>query len=193
MSAADSQVTPAPTADKAAAPLYGGALAGIAKRHEEIRADKTLDLFVPGYEGMMKVRYRLLPEAEMDRLGRRIEEVKRGEGVAGAWKVEADSLVAMCDRILLREPPAEDYEVMEDEHGPIRFEGRFAQALEKAGVKVSGAKATEIVLDFFSPRSEPDNPSSPRLLPNAMDRHTGAIFKWSRGEKENIDRTLLGE
>jgi hypothetical protein len=172
---------------------YTGSLARIAKRHEEIRADSTLTLFVPGYEGMMKVRYRLLPEVDMDRLGQRIEEVKRGEGVAGAWKVEADSLVAMCDQILVREEDSDGYEVLSDENGPIRFEGRFAQVLQKVGVTVNGAKATEIVLDFFSPRADPANPASPRLYPNAMERHTNAIFAWNRGEKEKIDRTLLGE
>lgn len=188
-----------PTAPQAATsegeekPLYGGALAQIAKRHEEIRADKYLDLFVPGYENLMKVRYRLLPEAEMDRLGRRIEEVKANEGVAGVWKVEAGSIVATCDRILVREAESDEYQVLEDENGPIKFEGRFAKLLESLGVKVSGAKATEIVLDFFSPREDPDNPSSPRQLPRAMERHTNAIFAWSRGEKEKISRDLLGE
>jgi hypothetical protein len=182
-----------PEHEQATTPTFAGGLAEVAKRHEEIRSDKTLTLFVPGYEGLMKIQYRLLPEAEMDRLGRRIEEIKRGEGVAGAWKVEADSLVAMCDRIYVREGESDSYQVLEDGSGPIRFEGRFAQALEKAGVKVSGAKATEIVLDFFSPREDPANPASPRLLPNAMERHTNAIFAWNRGEKEKIDRTLLGE
>lgn len=180
----------APTAEKA---LYRGTLAKIAQRHEEIRRDGTLDLFVPGYEGLMKIRYRLLPEPEMDRLGRKIEEVKRGEGVAGIWKIEANTLARMCDRILLREDESEAYQVMEDGNGPIRFEGRFAKALEQAGVRVNGAQATEIVLDFFSPKVEPDNPSSPRKHPNAMERHTDAIFQWNRGEEEKISRDLLGE
>lgn len=171
-------------------PPHGSTLAAIAKRHEEIRADKDLKLFIPGYEGLMQVQYRLLPEAEMDRLGKRIEEVKRGEGVAGAWKVEADSLVATCDRILLRE--GDDYIPFEDENGPIRFGVAFQKALASVGIKVDGATATEIVLNFFSPRTDPSSPTSPRHYPNAMERHTNAIFAWNRGEKEKIPRDLLG-
>lgn len=182
--------TPKPTDSSS---RYGGALAAVAKRHEEIRADKTKCLMVPGYEGIMKVQYRLLPEVEMDRLGKRIEEVKRSEGVKGAWKVEADTLVQMCDRILMREPGQDEWTVLEDDNGPIRYEGRLAAVLGQAGVKVEGARATDIVLDFFSPREDPGNPSSARVYPNAMERHTNAIFQWNRGESEKIDRELLGE
>jgi hypothetical protein len=181
------------THPESSAPAFSGSLAEIAKRHEEIRAEKHLDLFVPGYEGLLKVRYRLLPEEDLDRLGKRIEEVKRGEGIAGAWKIEADSLVAMCDRIYFRKAGTDEYEVLKDDKGPIRFERRFAKAMEDAGIKVNdGGIATEIVLDFFSPRADRDNPSSPRLMPNAMERHTDAIIRWSRGETERIDRELLG-
>jgi hypothetical protein len=171
--------------------LYSGALAEVAERHEEIRNEKSLELFVPGYENLIKVRYRLLPEVEMDRLGKRIEGVKASEGVSGAWKIEADSLANMCDCILLR--VGEDYTVLDDGTGPVRFERRFAKILEKVGVKVDGEKATEIVVGFFSPRSDPDNPTSPRLHPNAMERHTNAILAWHRGEREKISRELLGE
>ncbi len=178
------------------APRYGGALAGIAKRHEEIRGEKTLSLQVPGYEGKMQVRYRLLPEAEMDRLADRIDENTRGAtGMSVSLETEADMLVAMCDRIEVRDPADESakWQVLEDEAGPVRFEGRFATILPQAGAKVGGARAKEIVLDFFSPREDPENPTSPRTQPQAIEAHTNALVLWHRGQKESISRRLLGE
>jgi hypothetical protein len=186
--------TPGAPSEKHQSPQYGGALAGIAKRHEEIRAESHLTLFIPSYEGHMKVRYRLLPEVDMDKLGRRIEEAQRGEGVAAALDVEADILVQMCDRIFVRDPEADEYQVLEDEKGPVRFESHLAAILSQAGVQFSDEqRAREIVQDLFSPRQDPSNPSSPRSHPQAMELHTNAILAWHRGQKESIDRRLLGE
>jgi len=182
--------------ERADQPRYGGALAGIAKRHEEIRSEKTLELQVPGYEGKMKVGYRLLPEAEMDRLADRIDENTRGaSGMTANLEVEADMLVAMCDRIYVREPEQENpaWQVLEDETGPVRFEARFAAILRQAGATVGDTRAKETVLDFFSPREDPTNPTSPRTQPQAIEAHTNALVLWHRGQKESISRRLLGE
>lgn len=170
----------------------GGALAAIAGRYQELEKQNTLQLFIPGYEGLMQVRYHLLPEAQMDRIVKQRQDIK-GTGISAEWELEAQTLVDLCDAILLREPETDEYIELSDENGPIKFEGRFAEVLAKVGVKVTGARAREIVLDFFSPRTDPVNPGSPRRFPNAMDRHVTAIFAWYRGEKDRIDRTLLGE
>jgi hypothetical protein len=175
-------------------PAYTGAMAGIAKRHEEIRSESDLKLVVPGFEGRMKIQYRLLPEPEMDRLAQRIEDTARGQtGVTASLEVDAGMLVDMCDRIWIREPGAEDYQVLEDETGPVRFERRFAAIMKKAGAEIDDRRAKEVVLDFFSPRKNPDDPTSPRHQPQAMETHTNAILLWHRGEKESISRRLLGE
>lgn len=168
-----------------------GALAKIGEQHKKLREQKTLDLNVPGYEGLIKVEYRLLPEAEMDRLGKRLEAVK-DEGVAGSWEAEADTLVALCNRIHIRENTDEPWQVLEDENGPIRFGASFAKSMEGAGIKVSSARARETVVDFFSPREDPSDSSSPRQFPNAMERHTNAIILWNRNQTELIARDLLG-
>lgn len=173
---------------------YGGALAGIAKRQEEIRSQSHLTLVVPGYEGSMRVRYRLLPEAEMDSLGRRIEDAQRGEGLGAALDLEADILIRMCDRILVRNPDTDTEQELADDKGPVRFEGRLADILSQAGVKFTNDRlARAVVLDLFCPREDPTDPTSLRTQPQAMELHTDAILKWHRGEKENIARRLLGE
>jgi hypothetical protein len=181
----------APEAAGAPVNALSGALAKIGEQHKKLRDQKTLDLQVPGYEGLMKVRYRLLPEAEMDRLSKRLEAVK-DEGVSGSWEAEADTIVALCDRIYLRESTDDEWQVFQDDNGPIRFGSSFAQAVEGAGIKVGSGRARESVIDFFSPRADPDDPTSPRQFPNAMERHTNAIILWNRNQTELIARDLLG-
>lgn len=168
-----------------------GALAKIAAKHNELRKKTTLELLVPGYDGLMRVVYRLLAETEMDRLGKRLEAVK-DQGVAGSWEAEADTIVALCHQIQMRESTDDDWEVLQDDNGPIRFGASFAKALGDVGVKVSDTRARETVIDFFSPREDPDDPTSPRQAPNAMERHTDAIILWNRNQTDRIARDLLG-
>ncbi|HUB99096.1 MAG TPA: hypothetical protein VMS11_04665, partial [Solirubrobacterales bacterium] len=150
-------------------PAPSGVFAQIAKRHEEIRADKSLELWIPGYEGMIKVRYRLLHDQEMDDLAQRANKVKPSEGIAGDRKASANALVRMCDQIIYREDESD--QVLKDDKGPVRFDRRFAQMMEqKAGMQLSGETATEILIDFFSPLSDPENPSSQRTFPNAVGK-----------------------
>lgn len=190
----DPQAIPEP--EESAEPRYGGALAGIARRHEKIRSEKHLDLQVPGFEGRIKVRYRLRPEAEMERLARKIEDVQRGEdsGPLALLYANADVLVALCDRIFVRDPDGDgDWESLEDKDGPVRFEARFAAIMAETGLKIDDRRAREVVLDFFSPLEDPDNPASPRQQPGATESHVSAITSWQDGEKERIPARLLGE
>lgn len=185
--------SPAAAKDDAfrSAPALNGALAKIGEQHKKLRARKTLDLNVPGYDGLMKVEYKLLGEPEMDALAKRLEAVK-DEGVTGSWEAEADTLVALCNRIHIRESTDDPWQVLEDENGPIRFGASFARALAGVGIEVSDTRARETVVDFFSPREDPSDKSSPRQYPNAMERHTNAIILWNRNQTELIARDLLG-
>jgi hypothetical protein len=183
--------TEVPKAAEKPVNALSGAMAKIGEQHKKLRSQKTLALKVPGYEDLMQIRYRLLPETEMDGLAKRLEAVK-DEGVTGSWEAEAETLVKLCDRIEVRETPEDGWEVLQDENGPIRFGASFAKALEGVGVQVESARARETVVDFFSPREDPKDPSSPRQFPNAMERHTNAIILWNRNQTELIARDLLG-
>lgn len=181
----------APKAPEQPVNALTGALAKIGEQHKKLRAKKTLDLNVPGYDGLMKVEYKLLGEPEMDALAKRLEAVK-DEGVTGSWEAEADTLVALCNRIHVRENVEDPWQVLEDENGPIRFGVSFARAVAGVGIEVSDTRARETVVDFFSPREDPEDSSSPRQFPNAMERHTNAIILWNRNQTELIARDLLG-
>lgn len=170
-----------------------GVFAEIARRNEEIRSDKSLDLWIPGYEGMIKVRYRLLGDTEMDELVERASKVKPGDdgGVAADRRFLADGLVRMCECIIVREDGTDL--TLEDDKGPVRFDRRFAALIEeRTGIQVDGETATEIMENFFCPLTEPDNPASPRAFPNAIARHNSAVISWYQGERDSIEAELLG-
>lgn len=169
----------------------GNALEGIEERYEEILNQKTLALFIPGWEDKIRAVYRLLPEAQMDQLAKRRRD-KKLDGIEGEWEIEAQTLVDLCQAIEVRLPDSTEYITLEDEHGPVRFERRLADILATKGIKLSTTRAVETVIDFFCPRSKKDDPTSPRVMPNAMDRHVTAILQWYRGERDKIDRSLLG-
>jgi hypothetical protein len=178
--------TPAETEAKAPA---GGAIDAIRRRHEELRGNKNITLQIPGYQNCAQVRYQLLAGSEMDRLGKRIADAQRGDNFDTKLELEADVLVALCDRIYMRLDTDSKWEVQEDTKGPLRFEHRLA---EKLGWSDLG-RAREVVLEIFSPRTDPSNPSSPRSHPNAMEVHTDAIMAWHRGEEDAVSPRLLGE
>ena len=168
-----------------------GVFAQIARRNEEIRSDKSLDLWIPGYEGMIKVRYRLLGDAEMDELVERAGKVKPDGGVAADRRFLADGLVRMCDCIIVREGDTDM--TLKDDKGPVRFDRRFAALIEgRTGIQVDGETATEIMENFFCPLTDADNPASPRAFPNAIARHNTAVISWYQGERDAIEAELLG-
>lgn len=179
--------------DEGDAPELGGALKAIGRRHVDLRKQEVLKLKVPGYEDLMQIEYKLLPEAEMDKLEARVAAVK-DKGVVGEWETEADMLVSLCNRIQVREAADAPWQVLEDGNGPIRFGNAFAKVMEEAaGIRISPGRARDAVIDFFSPRKDPSDPSSPRQFPNAMDRHITAIQAWNRGLTDRIAKDLLGE
>jgi hypothetical protein len=182
----ESPVIP-PTAGASDRP--GGAIEAIRRRHDELRSKKHLTLQIPGYQGCAQVRYQLLPGSEMDRLGKRIEDAQRDDNFDAKLELEADVLVALCDQIFLRSDTASEWELQEDNKGPMRFEHRLAEELGWSEL----TRAREIVLEIFSPRTDSDNTSSPRSHPNAMEVHTDAIMAWHRGEEDAVSRRLLGE
>lgn len=167
----------------------GSTIEAIRRRHEELRSKKHLTLQIPGYQGCAQVRYQLLPGSEMDRLGKRIEDAQRNDNFDARLELEADVLVALCDRIYLRPDTESEWECQEDTKGPMRFDNRLAAKFGWTEL----TRAREIVLEVFCPRTDPSNSSSPRSHPNAMEVHTDAIMAWHRGEEDAVSRKLLGE
>lgn len=146
----------------------------IRAERESIAAEKTIDLIVPGYSGLLAVRYRAISDREMEEYARRIQK----EGDAGI-RAGYDLLIETSECILVRVEESEPFEVLEDEDGhPVKFDVRLAEFL---GVEAKSARET--VAQTFSP----DGAQS-----LAAFSHISAVQEWLMGKSSEIDPSLLG-
>lgn len=145
----------------------------IRQRREALKASKTLDLVVPGYQGDVAVRYRLVEDDAFEKLA---QDATDGKNI----EANLDLLIRACESVLARNPETGSLEAIEDEEGPIvGFDLRLAQDL---GFEAETAR--EVVRGLFSPEG---------AQPMAFFQHAGALTQWLSGNERGVDRALLGE
>jgi hypothetical protein len=162
------------------------AVAAVRKRRDQIRAKGYKDLLVPNYEGNLKIRYQDLNDKQHDQLAERYRRASERDDAEGEREAIANILIAHCERIFVREPGEEEWLLLENEHGPLRFDRYLAEALG-----LDAATAVEVVLEVFSPKKEGDKER--RCQPDAIAPHMEAIFAWRQGQEDRISSSLLGE
>jgi hypothetical protein len=141
--------------------------------------NKSIDLIVPGYEGLLGVRYKPVPEEEWKVIAQRLERAGNVDQTSGL-DVAIDLIVAACDGVIWRDEPALDWQLVNDESDvPLRFDQRLAEWL---GFEADTAR--EVVRGVFSP--EGSKPISPSV-------HGDAVAEWMRGNDQAINRALLGK
>jgi hypothetical protein len=146
----------------------------------KLAEDKTIELVVPGYAGLLGVRYRPIPENDWRELASRIERSGGTMDAATGLEVALDVVIGACECLLWRDDPDQPWGIVEDDAGqPLRFDVRTAEWL---GFEASSAR--EVVRGVFSP--EGTKPISPAV-------HGDAVAEWLRGNATAINRTLLGK
>lgn len=171
----------APTTTK-----LGAALDGIRKQRSAMIGKDYLDLLVPGYEGNLKIRYRNLSDEEHDQLTKAVERANEKEDTAGERRATANVLVKHHDMIFVRESGDEEFILLEEGDGPIRFGREIVRVL---GLSDTVDTATMAVIETFSPIDEKGR----RTQPDAMATHMQAIVAWRQGRMEDINKAVLGE
>lgn len=148
------------------------------KRREEIAAKRTLTLKVPGYDGLVGVRYKAVPSDDFERFA---ERAARTAGKGDYLAANADLLIQSCQAILCRDTEDSDWEPLDENSSePTTFStGTLPELL---GIEATSAR--EEVFGLFSPDG---------AQPAACTAHADAISDWLRGSVEEIDRDLLGE
>lgn len=149
---------------------------------EKALAPKVLTLEVPGWSGLLHVRYRPIAwDTILDLLGRAEATI-----AVASLNANTDALIEACDALLVKNdegeliPLADELRAQgEDVHGDVRFDERAADAL---GLDAPTARAT--VLGVFG------GCVSPEL---AVSDHAMRLGAWMRSTGEEVDASLLGE
>jgi len=159
-------------------PAPGSPKARLRAKREELRQKKEIDLIVPGYGGVLAVRYRAVKQEDFERLGQRIAQM--GADNVTALDAAIDLLTESCVTMLYRDEPDQIFEPLEDDAGkPITYSPALAELL---GFEANTAR--EVVLGVFSPDGVKD--LSPLV-------HGNALSEWMQGNDDRINRSLLGK
>lgn len=153
--------------------LDGSLKSRLAARRAELRDEKPFDIDVPGYEGILQVRYRSLDYPTIRAIGQRHEKISKPADKELA--IAADTLVNACVCLL-----AIDGDEIEETR--YRWDEHTARELFGIGVDEvpEGASARIAIRRII--------PSSTRLM-----LHYAEYDERSRGVERASDKTVEGE
>lgn len=143
-------------------------------------SEKRLTLPVPGWNGLLHVRYRPLPWEDLTDLLRRATDEPRA-----ALDANCDTLAKACDALLVKDDDGDLRSLAdvlraqgEQVHGEVRFD---EVACEVLGLEAASARET--VLAVFGGAVSPEV---------AVAEQAGRLGAWMRGASEEVDGALVG-
>lgn len=154
-------------------PAPGSALANIRAKRQELAAKKTLTLAVPGYDGLVLVRYNLVDEQELEKYTKRM-----GQGNVSELNASMDLLVTACKEILVKQD-------IDAEEEPIELGETTTFKTGNLHKLIGGHadSARKEVAGLFAPDG---------AQPFAAGQHALAIVNWLQGDEGQIDSELMG-
>jgi hypothetical protein len=172
-----------------------------AQREQAMKRDKSLTLEVPGWSGLLHVRYK---PVEWERLYALVTQAADMDASA-ALADNLDALVSACDSLRVR-PAADEYPDLErDEKGLVSLADTLrAQeesvhgevCFDETAVDVLGLKVPNPVGELRRPKDNSETclaifagAVSPEL---AIGDHAGRLAAWMRGVEQEVDSDLLG-
>lgn len=168
-----SEPAPAPALE----PEAGGLLENLRRRRESLAADATTLLDVPGYGGLLTVRYRTLDAKAIKQIGKRAESAGRlsGDEATAELNGGVDQIAASCVEVLVRDQETGALSPIDPSGEPRRFDRRLAELL---GFEAENGR--QVVYGVFGP-----------------DMHIMGTVKelteWQTGASREVDEALAGE
>jgi hypothetical protein len=152
-------------------------LEGLRRAREEIAAEHTVTLPVPGYNGSMRIRYKYVEWVALMKIAEKVEKSKSPLRVLNA---HCDTLIKACDEILAVES---DVEVPMSEvlglDEPVRFDGAGATALAEAfGFTANSAR--DVVRGLFNNDL-------------AVTEQHNEVAEWMKDRNSEVDEDFLGK
>ena len=147
-----------------------------AKRAEQV-ADRTLDLDVPGYGGLIGLR---LGPVRGQVLSRILERARDSRSPEKDYNANADTLIAATREVLIRMRPEDEWTVLPDDDGePVKMDDRLASRLG-----LEATKAREVVRELFGQANAPEL---------AVGATANEYVEWATATNAEADETLMGE
>jgi len=145
------------------------------RRQQILTTDYYKDMDIPGYIGMLVVRFRPYSASKSERHSKSLRKrVEANEPVV--TDVSCQTLIDACEQIMVRKDSESDPIPIDDEV-PVKFDARLAELL-RMGENVQGARA--VVKALF--------PTEQGIIAMAME-----VDQWLRDVTRDTDETLLGE
>jgi hypothetical protein len=146
-------------------------------RQEIKEQAEPLDLEVPGYKGLLFVRFRPFPVARTERKVEQFQrQVKKKQPIV--LNSACDTLIDACEQLLVKNTDGELIPI--DEDMPVGFEQRLAEMLKMPGADQM-TSARQVIKGLF--------PTEQSILKMAS-----TVNEWLQGElNEEADEEFLGE
>jgi hypothetical protein len=156
----------------------------VKQQREEVAADKWHDIDVPGYNGDLFVRYRLLSGDDIDEINQRVRQTVKGRSEQ-LLAVTLDNLIAACDEVWVRdegrELPLREHETYTGPHDlPVKFDAALADYLEFTNELPDPPTARSVLLALFGGNDL------------AISAHGARLIQWMMKAGRDMDM-LLGE
>lgn len=177
-------------------PVDGGSILDrITARRDEIARSEpaVLDVEVPGYEGLLVVRFRY-PEGGWKVISTAVERAADTRNPDGALTGNIDVLLACVHEVLGRDPATGDLVPLDRSaqpgDPPLRFTKELAALLKIAVPDEIKSKGRFIARHVFSPRAEATGIYDGDV---ALMTTGGRVISWLQGERDRVDEGLAGE
>lgn len=153
------------------AALAGSRLDWLRAKHDALKADRTVDLAVPGYDGRVVVRYGPVPWGVMSNVQ---PMILAGDADAAMFgKANADVVIAACRDVLVRDDGEDDLHGIDPE-GPVRFGPELADLIG------ADAKTARGVVEWLFPSEW------------AVAAHATELITWTQNAAREDNDTLAG-
>lgn len=151
------------------------AFGALRKRREDIGSEKHHDLPIPGYQGELVARYKLLDFKVMRQIMKRMEK-NRAAGDSRELLAQCDILIAACVEIFTVDKKGELMPLDPNSpDNPIKYDKRLSDGL---GFEASNGR--QVVLGVFKNDI-------------ALTAHHGELVMWMQGMSDEADEDFLGE
>jgi hypothetical protein len=154
-------------------------------KHRELRESKTLDLPIPGYDGDLVARYRLLTMKELENIGNRVQKQVKNQGDR-VLRASLDAIIVACEGMYYNR------------------DGRLVPLSESISKDEPMIKYDDRLIEFLALELREDDPLEPTLGPArktvlavfgendiAILDHSRAIGQWSSDTSRDVTEAFL--